>query len=226
VTGVRVPPMTRHARFSNPGIRKVEVLMKRAFSLIVVPVAALTLTACGGSDNKHAGHSMNGHSMGPSMSMSSGPATAGHNAQDVMFAQMMIPHHQQAITMAKQAATKASSPEVKKLAAQIENAQQPEIDKMTGWLKAWGASMPSRGGMHMGEGMMSEQDMRRLDTLSGKAFDKAFLQMMIQHHEGAVAMARTEQAQGSNADAKALAGSIISSQSAEITTMRNLLKNM
>src|SRR4051794_40232666 len=133
--------------------------MKRAFSLIVVPVAALSLAACGGSDNKDSGHSMSGHSMGPSMSMSSAPATAGHNAQDVMFTQMMIPHHQQAITMAKQAVTKASSPEVKKLATQIENAQQPEIDKMTGWLKAWGESAPSPGGMHhMGDGMMSEQD--------------------------------------------------------------------
>ncbi|WP_433173713.1 DUF305 domain-containing protein [Actinoallomurus sp. CA-150999] len=200
--------------------------MKRAFSLIVVPVAALTLAACGGSDNKDTGHSMSGHSMGPSMSMSSAPETAGHNAQDVMFAQMMIPHHQQAITMAEQAATKASSPEVKKLAARIENAQQPEIDKMTGWLKDWGAAMPSPGGMHMGDGMMSEQDMKKLGTLSGKAFDKAFLQMMIKHHQGAITMAKTEQAQGSNADAKALASSIISSQSAEITTMQNLLKNM
>jgi uncharacterized protein (DUF305 family) len=201
--------------------------MKRAFSLLVVPVAALTLAACGGGDKKDSGQPMSGHSMGPSMSMSSAPAAAGHNAKDVMFAQMMIPHHQQAITMAKQAATKASAPEVKKLATQIENAQQPEIDKMTGWLKAWGASAPSPSGMHhMGEGMMSDQDMKKLDTLSGKAFDKAFLQMMIKHHQGAIAMAKTEQAQGSNADAKALAGSIISSQSTEITTMRNLLKNM
>ncbi|MEV0399680.1 DUF305 domain-containing protein [Actinoallomurus sp. NPDC050550] len=200
--------------------------MKRAFSLIVVPVAALTLAACGGSDNKDTGHSMSGHSMGPAMSMSSAPETAGHNAQDVMFAQMMIPHHQQAIIMAEQAATRASSPEVKKLATRIENAQQPEIDKMTGWLKSWGESTPSPGGMHMGEGMMSEQDMKKLGTLTGKAFDKAFLQMMIKHHQGAITMAKTEQAQGSNADAKALANSIISSQSAEITTMRNLLKNM
>ncbi|MFL6053018.1 MAG: DUF305 domain-containing protein [Actinoallomurus sp.] len=200
--------------------------MKRAFSVVVVPVAALTLAACGGGHDKGSGHSMNGHSMGPSMSMSSAPATAGHNAQDVMFAQMMVPHHQQAITMAKQATTKAPSPEVKKLAAQIENAQQPEIDKMTGWLRAWGASMPSPGGMHMGEGMMSERDMKKLDALSGKAFDKAFLQMMIKHHQGAIAMAKTEQAQGSNADATALAGSIISSQNAEVTTMRNLLTNM
>ncbi|GAA0371319.1 DUF305 domain-containing protein [Actinoallomurus spadix] len=201
--------------------------MKRIHSLLLVPVAALALAACGGNGDDSGHHSMNGHSMGPGMGMSSAPATtAGHNAQDVMFAQMMIPHHQQAITMAKQAATKASSPEVKRLAARIQNAQQPEIDKMTGWLKTWGASMPSPGGMHMGEGMMSDQDMKKLDSLSGKAFDKAFLQMMIQHHQGAITMAKTEQAQGSNADAKALAGSIITSQSAEITTMRNLLNGM
>jgi uncharacterized protein (DUF305 family) len=200
--------------------------MKRVIFLVVVPVAALTLVACGGGDNKDSGHSMNGHSMGPSMSMSSAPATAGHNAQDVMFAQMMVPHHQQAITMAKQATTKASSPEVKKLAAQIENAQQPEIDKMIGWLKAWGESMPVPGGMHhMGDGMMSEQDMKKLNTLSGKDFDTAFLQMMIKHHQGAITMAEAEQARGSNADAKALAGSIIRSQSAEVTTMQNLLKD-
>jgi uncharacterized protein (DUF305 family) len=195
--------------------------MKRAYSLLVVPVAALTLAACGGGD-KGADH-MNGHDMsGHSMGAGSAPAS-GHNAQDVMFAQMMIPHHQQAITMAKQAATKASSPEVKKLAGQIEQAQGPEIQKMTGWLQAWGASTSSRDGMHMGDGMMSDQDMKKLDTLSGKAFDKAFLQMMIKHHQGAISMAKTEQTQGAFADTKAMANSIVTSQSAEITTMRKLL---
>ncbi|WP_329246267.1 DUF305 domain-containing protein [Actinoallomurus sp. NBC_01490] len=191
--------------------------MKRAYSLLVVPVAALTLAACGGG-GKEPGHDMSGHSMGP------GSATvAGHNAQDVMFAQMMIPHHQQAITMARQAATRASSPEVERLARQIEQAQGPEIQKMTGWLRTWGASASPGGGMHMGDGMMSDQDMKKLGTLSGKAFDKAFLEMMVKHHQGAIAMAETEQAQGSFPDAKAMAKSIVTSQSAEITTMRRLL---
>ncbi|GAB3958878.1 DUF305 domain-containing protein [Actinoallomurus acanthiterrae] len=201
--------------------------MKRAFSLIVVPVAAFTLAACGGG-NDDSGNSMSGHSMpAHSMGASSAPSASGHNAQDVMFAQMMIPHHRQALTMAKQAAAKASSPEVKKLAGQIEGAQQPEIEKMTGWLKAWGES-PSSGdmGMDHGSGMMSEQDMKKLGTLSGKPFDKAFLQMMIQHHQGAVTMAKTEQASGSSADAKALASSIVTSQSAEIETMKKLLGSM
>jgi uncharacterized protein (DUF305 family) len=195
--------------------------MKRAFSLLVVPIAALTLAACGSGDDDHAtnGHSMAGHSMGAS----SAPATVGHNAQDVMFAQMMIPHHQQAIVMARQAATKASSPQVEQLARRIEQAQGPEIQKMTGWLKAWGASRPPANGMHMGSGMMSQQDMKKLGELSGKPFDRAFLQLMIKHHQSAITMARTEQAQGSSADAKALADSIVTSQSAEITTMRKLL---
>ncbi|WP_433178021.1 DUF305 domain-containing protein [Actinoallomurus sp. CA-150999] len=201
--------------------------MKRAFSLLVIPVAAFTLAACGGGKDD-SGHSMSGHSMpAHSMGASSAPSASGHNAQDVMFAQMMIPHHRQALTMAKQAAAKASSPEVKKLAGQIERAQQPEIEKMTGWLRTWGAS-PSSGdmGMDHGSGMMSEQDMKKLGTLSGTPFDKAFLQMMIQHHQGAVTMAKTEQASGSSADAKALASSIVTSQSAEIETMRKLLASM
>jgi uncharacterized protein (DUF305 family) len=197
--------------------------MKRAYSLLLVPVAALTFTACGGGGNTDSGHSMAGHSMGAS----SAPASSTHNSQDVMFAQMMIPHHQQALVMAEQAATKASSPQVKKLAAQIEQAQGPEIQKMTGWLKAWGAAVPS-GGMDMGhgDGMMSEQDMKKLGQLSGREFDKAFLQMMIKHHQGAITMARTEQTSGSSANAKALADSIVTSQSAEITTMQHLLAQM
>lgn len=196
--------------------------MKREFFLFAVPVAAVLLAACGSSGKTDTGQSMEGHSTG----MSSPPATAGHNSQDVMFAQMMSTHHQQATEMAEQAATRASSPEVKKLAVQIKDAQQPEIQKMTGWLKDWGKPTRPPSGMHMAQGMMSEQDMKKLGTLSGKAFDKMFLQMMIKHHQGAVTMARTEQEQGSNPDAKALADSIVTSQSTEITRMQNLLKNM
>jgi uncharacterized protein (DUF305 family) len=180
--------------------------MKRTFSMITVPATALVLSlAAGGPGGAGGSHQpMNRQylgpamSMGQSMSMGSAPAIAGHNAQDVMFAQMMIPHHQQAIIMARQAATRASSPQVKKLAAQIQNAQQPEIDKMTGWLRNWGAAMLSPGGMHMGQGMMSAQDMKKLSTLSGKAFDTMFLQMMIKHHQGAITMAKAELAQGTN----------------------------
>jgi uncharacterized protein (DUF305 family) len=165
----------------------------------------------------------------PSASTSAAPVPA-HNDQDVMFTQAMIPHHEQAVAMAKLAATRAKNPAVKTLAGQIERAQGPQIQTMTGWLKSWGVtpspsggSMPGMGGTPM-PGMMPTAEMNKLGKASGAAFDKMFLTMMIKHHEGAITMAKTEQAKGSYGPAKTLAGNIISGQSAEIATMRSLLK--
>ncbi|MFF0969114.1 DUF305 domain-containing protein [Streptomyces sp. NPDC003703] len=207
-----------------------------------VLAAALALTACGGGsgDTSSAGHSAhgNGSTGRPSATAPAGPGK--HNAQDVTFAQEMIPHHRQAVEMAALAPSRARSPQVKDLAAQIRQAQDPEIETMTGWLKAWGAGVPSAGPSGMPgmpgmdhsasghsaspmPGMMTDTDMDELTGLSGDAFDRAFLRMMIGHHEGAVAMARTEQAEGSDRAAVALAKSVTTSQSAEIDRMRKLL---
>ena len=96
--------------------------------------AALTLAACGGTSSPTTAAS----TTGSMPMMTTAPATAGdHNQADVMFAQMMIPHHEQAIEMAQLAASRASNADVKTLAAQIQAAQQPEIDEMTGWLPSW-----------------------------------------------------------------------------------------
>ncbi|POM25482.1 hypothetical protein BTM25_41300 [Actinomadura rubteroloni] len=194
--------------------------MKRVLTTALVPLlAAATLTACGDGDKPSAhpsGH-MGGH-MAPA-------TTAAHNAQDVMFAQMMIPHHRQAVEMAGLAARRASSPQVKDLASRIAAAQDPEITKMSGWLATWKepTSMPSMNHGSM-DGMMSGQDMKALAELTGKAFDRKFLTMMIEHHRGAVVMAQTEQRSGADPAARALAASIITTQTAEIATMRTLLK--
>jgi uncharacterized protein (DUF305 family) len=77
--------------------------------------------------------------------------------------------------------------------------------------------------MHGSDGMMTEQDMSELKNASGKGFDTAFMEMMIKHHQGAVEMARTEQADSAYAPAKKMAGQIITSQSAEIEQMNKLL---
>jgi uncharacterized protein (DUF305 family) len=192
--------------------------VKRAIALVAVPALAFALAACGDSDDKGGSKP----SASPSMSMSA--AQASHNEQDVMFAQMMIPHHRQAVEMAGLAPSRASSAQVKTLAAGIEKAQAPEIAKMTGWLRAWGAPAAMTGMHHDMPGIMSDKDMTSLKALKGAAFDKAFLRMMIEHHRGAVTMARAEDRSGQNADAKALAASIVRTQSAEIATMRDLLK--
>ncbi|MFB9248767.1 DUF305 domain-containing protein [Sphaerisporangium melleum] len=163
-----------------------------------------------------------------STSGATGTSSADHNEQDVMFAQMMIPHHRQAIDMAKLAGSRASSPDVKRLAEQIEAAQGPEITTMSGWLTAWNAESPGDDMSSMGhgmDGMMSADDMKELEGLSGGAFDKAFLTMMIEHHEGAVVMAEKEQASGTYAPARELAGAIVTSQTAEIGTMKQMLRS-
>ncbi|MER7070623.1 DUF305 domain-containing protein [Terrabacter sp. NPDC000476] len=193
--------------------------------------ATLAVGACSSNDTT-SGHQMPGGSM---TAMGSGPATASaggsaavHNQADITFASSMVPHHQQAIEMADMALTQASSAEVKNLATQIKAAQEPEIATMTGWLTAWGAApMPSgdhdMGGTSM-DGMMSAQAMVALKDASGTAFDRMWLQLMIKHHEGAVAMAKTHLAQGQSPDAKALAQAVIDGQTKEITMMTTLLK--
>ena len=177
------------------------------------------LTACGGtSGNTSPG--MDGHGM------SSGPSTTSvvaGRAGDVMFAQMMIPHHQQAVEMAEIALAKAdASSEVRELATAVKQAQDPEIQAMTGWLQTWGAPAPTSGMAHggMGSGMMSEADMEALEQAGGKAFDRKWVSMMIAHHEGAIAMARQVLATTEDPDVKTLADAVIKAQTDEIAKMR------
>jgi uncharacterized protein (DUF305 family) len=130
--------------------------------------------------------------------------------------------------MSRLAPERAESAEVKNLARQIEAAQGPEIETLTGWLRDWGAT-PSTPGMDHGsmghgmEGMMSDAEMQQLEQARGAEFDRQFLSLMIRHHEGAVAMARTELASGQFPAAKQMAQQIIETQQAEINAMRGLL---
>jgi len=141
------------------------------------------------------------------------------NRADVTFAQEMIPHHQQAIDMAQLAETRSQDEDVQRLAAQMESAQDPEIKTMTGWLETWGEDVPDHtSGAGHGDvdmpGMMCRRN-EALESASGADFDRMFLEMMIKHHEGAIQMARTEQANGKNTDAIALAKQIEAAQTAE-----------
>ncbi|MEU9323044.1 DUF305 domain-containing protein [Streptomyces canus] len=183
--------------------------------------AVFALAACGGGDDSGSAASS------PSVS---GEASAGaHNAQDVSFAQGMIPHHQQAIEMAELADGRAASTQVKDLAARVEKAQGPEITTMTGWLKSWDEKVPEsmpgmdHSGMDGMAGMMDSADMGKLKKASGKDFDSMFLTMMVEHHEGAVEMATTEKAKGEDKAATAMAGDIVTAQNAEISEMKKLL---
>ncbi|MEU9109934.1 DUF305 domain-containing protein [Streptomyces xanthophaeus] len=201
-------------------------LIRRATAAAAAATAALVLAACGGNGN-NSGAAHNGHNATTPSASASAPAQQGeHNAADVTFAQGMVPHHQQAIEMADLAATRAESAEVKKLADEIKKAQDPEIKTLSGWLRSWGEQVPAEGEGHGGHdmsGMMTAEEMKQLESSSGKAFDTAFLKLMVKHHEGAVAMAKSEQSEGAYQPAKDLAAAIITSQSAEIARMNALL---
>ena len=148
-----------------------------------------------------------------------------HNAADVEFAQMMIPHHRQAIAMAGMAVDRARRAEVKALARKIQAAQGPEITQLAGFLESWGAQAPaadSMGGMDHGDAS-STGGMGHLRDVAAAEFDDMFLTMMIEHHQGAISAAQQEIGQGSSPDAKRLAGKIVAAQTAEIARMQRLL---
>ena len=212
---------------------------------VVTGLAALTavaaIGACSNSATKEATSSQ---------ASSSAPASATdspHNQADVMFANMMIPHHQQAIEMSDIILGKQGiDPRVVDLATQIKAAQGPEIGKMQGWLTQWGMGgmagmpgmdhgnmpgmdhgnmpgMPGMGNMGGMDGMMSQAEMDALKNAQGVEAAKLFLTGMIKHHQGAITMSQTEIKDGQNPDAVALAKSIIESQQKEIDTMNQIL---
>jgi uncharacterized protein (DUF305 family) len=147
------------------------------------------------------------------------------NQTDVMFAQNMIIHHQQAVEMADLAATRAEDTQLKDLAADIKTAQAPEIEVMAAWLTAWGHPTMPPGGHGM-PGMMSEDDMKELMVSAGAAFDRKFAEMMIEHHNGAIEMAREEKAKGADQAAKQLAATIEETQTREVATLQQILARL
>ncbi len=156
-------------------------------------------------------------------------ASEDHNGADVAFAQMMIPHHTQAVAMADLAPDRSENEAVLDLAARIKAAQAPEIDQMREWLAGWGEEVddPTMGEMDMGaSGMMTDEEMGALEAASGTEFDVLFLEMMTAHHEGAVEMAGVEIADGQFAEAVELARAIVSAQEAEMAEMEMILDDI
>lgn len=177
--------------------------------------STLALAACGGNGTDHS----DGHS-GDSKS------SKDFNDADVMFAQMMIPHHEQAVEMADLAATRASDGELKELAAAIKQAQDPEIETMTKWLKSWDEPLESGHDMGVEDGMADEKQMKELADSKGADFDKLFAELMIAHHEGAITMAEDVQKDGKSSDVEKLAKAIVTTQQAEIEDLEKILDRL
>ncbi|GAA1084234.1 DUF305 domain-containing protein [Tsukamurella spumae] len=198
--------------------------------LSAVAAGATLLAACGtdtssgsaATSSGQAGAAAHaGHGGGPASS--SAPVNATFNDSDVEFATMMYPHHAQAVDMAKMVDGKGARPEVVALAAEIQQAQQPEMDAFTRLLAEWGKPAPSTSMEHAMGGMMTADQMQKLGSLRGAAFDREWLTMMIAHHKGAITMADAEIANGVNPESRKIAEAIKAGQQAEIARMEKLL---
>jgi uncharacterized protein (DUF305 family) len=194
----------------------MEVLMKKALMSACAVTALLFTAGCSSSSSS------------PNESTPSDVASAEFNADDVMFAQMMIPHHEQAVEMSDIALdpTIGAGEEVLALAREIKDAQDPEITQMTDLLTSWGQPISMDSSMDhssMMSGMLSYEELQNLGTLRGTTFDTAWLEAMIKHHEGAIQMANDVLRDGINAEVRALAQEIIAAQQTEIDLMRALL---
>jgi uncharacterized protein (DUF305 family) len=159
------------------------------------------------------------------------PPGALFTEADVRFMQGMIAHHAQAIHMSRMAAARGASPRLVRFAQKIDMSQAGEIAQMQDWLRANGQFAPDTSswrGMTM-HGMLTAEELARLEAARGAAFDRLFLEYMIRHHEGALKMvadlvATPRAAQ--DVDVSVLANDVESTQTAEIGMMRMMLLEM
>lgn len=187
----------------------------RKLTVVALGVALLVLPACASHDGSHSSSPT-----ATSAAMVKSPATA-----DAAFASGMIPHHESAVEMSQIALSRAEHPEVKSLARAIIAAQKGEIAE----LRSIGRSLPQGAGSgHDGHGGMSDEEMGMtgdVDSLkTARPFDKAFIEMVIPHHEGAIRMANKQLAEGSDARLQQISRAVVKAQAAEIAQMRGWLK--
>ncbi|MFD4442946.1 DUF305 domain-containing protein [Nocardia sp. NPDC058519] len=192
---------------------------------VLVAAAATVLLAAGCSDDSTTATHTAEHSTTTTTTTSAAAGTEFNDA-DVSFLQMMYPHHAQAVEMAKMVPSHTQNQQLIALAAQVEKAQAPEMQQITDLLAGFGEPAPSATEGHGGHdmpGMMTDAQMSSLQAANGADFDRQWLEMMIAHHEGAVAMAETELSGGVNPQSRQLATKIMADQEAEIATMRGML---
>lgn len=148
-----------------------------------------------------------------------------YTGADIMFLQMMIPHHQQAVDISNLALKTSKDAELLALAKSIRDAQTSEIAQMKSWLNDAGAGLDMGHSMDGMGGMLNDAELSALNAETGSKFDILWLKGMIGHHDGAIHMT-TMIRDASNKEIKAFGESVVKDQSAQITQMRAMLKRL
>jgi uncharacterized protein (DUF305 family) len=197
---------------------------KKTGSLVAI-IVVLLVVILGISINRNSDDGFFGMHGNDSMGMHHNSGTATYTGADVMFLQMMIPHHQQAIDISNIALKTSKDSELLALAKTIRDAQSSEIIQMQAWLKdanttpGMGHSMDSMGGM------LDDAELSALSAATGKTFDALWLKGMIGHHDGAIHMT-TMIRDASNPDIKSFGENVVKDQSAQIVQMNAMLKRI
>ncbi|MEH2278373.1 MAG: DUF305 domain-containing protein [Nostoc sp.] len=208
-----------------------------ALTLTAIASAGGLITACTNTASQNESQAPNATAtnasdkqMNHSMAMDLGPADAN---LDLRFIDAMIPHHQGAVEMAKEAQQKSKRPEIKKLADNIIKSQNQEITQMKQWRQAWypkAGDKPMAYDSQMGHMMEMSSDQTKAMMMSqdlGAAdaeFDLRFINAMIPHHEGAVTMAKDVLSKSKRPEIKQLGQEIINAQNTEIKQMQQWRK--
>ena len=190
-------------------------VFKPVIAGLVALIMVIALAGCSKDDSMGMDHE--GHS-----SMASGDLSS----DDIMFLQMMIPHHQQAIDISDLALTKSSDSELLALAKDIRDGQGAEIVKMKAWLDGANAGMdPGHSMGHDMGGMLGDSELAALKAATGKSFDLLWLKGMTGHHDGAIDMAAMIE-NAENAEIKSFGQAIVTTQSAQNKQMAAMIKRM
>jgi uncharacterized protein (DUF305 family) len=194
--------------------RKTTILLA-IIALLAAAVVSLSLNGSDDPKSLNSGSSHSGH----------GSTNENYTGADVMFLQMMIPHHQQAIDISNLAMENSQDSELLKLAQIISRDQAAEITQMKAWLVDAGASEDMGHSMDGMGGMLNSAELEALAAAKGVEFDRLWLKGMTEHHDGAIHMTQMiEDAQ--NPEIKAFGSKVIADQSAQIAQMKEMLKRI
>jgi uncharacterized protein (DUF305 family) len=195
--------------------KKTGVLLGIILSLIAVIVGMLIYS--GRND-----HMRNGIMHGDRSDFGIMQSGSDLTGADIMFLQMMIPHHQQAVDISNLALKTSKDSELLALAQNIRDGQSAEIITMKAWLTGAGSGLDMGHTMPGMGGMLSQDEVSKLSAASGKDFNLLWLNGMIAHHDGAIHMT-TMIRDANNPAIKAFGEAIVKDQSAQIEQMKKML---
>ena len=200
----------------------MQITIDKKTGVLLAIIALLGATVISFAVNRDGNH-MDNNGMGGHMGHNS--TSAKYTGADIMFLQMMIPHHQQAVDISNLAMKTSKDSELLALAKKIAADQAAEIIQMKAWLKDAGAGMDMGHSMDGMGGMLNDAELSALNAETGTKFDILWLKGMTGHHDGAIHMT-TMIRDASNPDIKAFGEKVIADQTAQIEQMKAMIKRL